>query len=65
MFDAFATALAFGVLGLEPASRTGVAVHFFIMDVAKIFVLLIVVIYVMGLLRVMVAPEQVRAWVRK
>jgi uncharacterized membrane protein YraQ (UPF0718 family) len=65
MFDAFATVLAFGVLRLEPASRTGVAVHFFIMDVAKIFVLLVVVIYVMGLLHTVVAPEQVRAWVRK
>ena len=65
MSDAFTTALAFGVPGLEPASRTGVAVHFFIMDVAKIFVLLVVVIYVMGLLHAVVAPEQVRAWVRE
>jgi hypothetical protein len=34
------------------------------MDVAKIFVLLVVVIYVMGLLRALVAPEKVRAFVR-
>ena len=39
-------------------------VQFFIMDVAKIFVLLVVVIYVMGLLRALVAPEKVRAFVR-
>jgi len=64
MFDAFSNALTFSLLGLDPASRTGVAMQFFIMDVAKIFVLLVVVIYVMGLLRAMVAPEKVRAFVR-
>jgi uncharacterized membrane protein YraQ (UPF0718 family) len=64
MFDSFANALAFGILGLDPASRTGSAVHFFIMDVAKIFVLLVVVIYIMGLLRALVSPEKVRAFVR-
>jgi uncharacterized membrane protein YraQ (UPF0718 family) len=64
VFDAFARVLAFGVLGLNPASRSGAAVHFFIMDVAKLFVLLVVVIYVMGLLRALVAPERVREFVR-
>ena len=64
MFDAFSNVLAFSLLGLDPASRTGAAVQFFIMDVAKIFVLLVVVIYVMGLLRALVAPEKVRAFVR-
>jgi hypothetical protein len=34
------------------------------MDVAKIFVLLVVVIYVMGLLRAVIAPERVRTFVR-
>lgn len=34
------------------------------MDVAKIFVLLVVVIYVMGLLRAMLSPERVREFVR-
>ena len=64
MFDAFANALAFGVLGLDPSSHAGAAVQFFIMDVAKIFVLLFVVIYTMGLLRALVAPERVREFVR-
>jgi len=64
MFDALSNALAFSLLRLDPASRTGAAVQFFIMDVAKIFVLLVVVIYVMGLLRALVAPEKVRAFVR-
>ena len=64
MFDTLSSALAFSLLGLDPASRTGAAVQFFIMDVTKIFVLLVVVIYVMGLLRALVAPEKVRAFVR-
>jgi uncharacterized membrane protein YraQ (UPF0718 family) len=64
MFDALSNTLAFSLLGLDPASRTGAAVQFFIMDVAKIFALLVVVIYVMGLLRALVAPEKVRAFVR-
>jgi small redox-active disulfide protein 2 len=64
MFEAFANTLAFDMLGLDPSSRTGAALHFFIMDVAKIFVLLVVVIYVMGLLRALVAPERVREFVR-
>ena len=64
MFDAFSNTLTFSLLGLDPASHTGAAVHFFIMDVAKIFLLLVVVIYVMGLLRALVSPEKVRAFVR-
>jgi len=64
MFDAFANTLSFTVLGLNSASSTGIAVHFFIMDVAKIFVLLVVVIYLMGLLRALVSPERVREFVR-
>lgn len=64
MFDAFANIITFTVLGLDSASRTGGAVHFFIMDVTKIFFLLVVVIYIMGLLRAMLSPERVREFVR-
>jgi len=64
MFDALASLLTFNLLGLEPESRLGAALHFFIMDVAKIFVLLVLVIYLMGLLRAMLSPERVREFVR-
>jgi len=64
MFDALANTLTFTMLGLDPASRSGIAVHFFIMDVTKIFVLLVVIIYIMGLLRAMLSPERVREFVR-
>jgi hypothetical protein len=65
VFDALARLVVYDVLGLGSASRLGSAVHFFVMDVAKIFVLLVVVIYVMGLLRAMLAPERVRDFVRE
>jgi len=64
MFEQLGDLVAFGLLGLEPTSRGGAAVQFFVMDVAKIFVLLVLVIYVMGLLRAMLSPERVRAFVR-
>jgi len=64
MFDALASFAAFQLFRLDPASQTGSAVHFFIMDVAKIFALLVIVIYGMGLLRAMVSPERVREFIR-
>jgi uncharacterized membrane protein YraQ (UPF0718 family) len=64
MFDALANLIVFDGLGLDPASRSGAALHFFIMDTAKIFVMLVAIIYVMGLLRAMLSPERVRDYVR-
>ncbi len=64
MFDALASQLVYRGLGLESASHVGAALHFFVMDVTKIFTLLVVVIYAMGLLRAMLSPERVRAFVR-
>lgn len=57
-------AVAYRLLGLAPDSHLGAAVQFFIMDVAKIFALLVAVIYVMGLLRALLSLERVRAYVR-
>ncbi len=37
MFDALANGLVYGLLGLDPATRVGAALHFFLMDVAKVF----------------------------
>jgi uncharacterized membrane protein YraQ (UPF0718 family) len=56
--------VAHSLLGLSPESASGAALQFFVMDVAKIFALLVVVIYVMGLLRALVSPERVREFVR-
>ncbi|HEB56320.1 MAG TPA: permease [Gammaproteobacteria bacterium] len=64
MFDAFASLLVYQWLGLDPASHTGDAVHFFIMDTTKIFFFLFIIIYIMGLLRALLSPEKVRDYVR-
>lgn len=64
MFDALANLIAYQLLGLDPSSRLGAALHFFVMDTTKIFVLLILIVYAMGLLRAMLSPERVRDYVR-
>jgi len=63
MFESLGNWAAFTLLSLDPASNLGAAVQFFVMDTAKIFFMLVVVIYVMGLLRAMVSTERVREMV--
>lgn len=60
IFTDFATWLVFGVFGLDAGSALGDAVHFFVEDVSKIFVLLVVMIYVISLLRASLDVERVR-----
>ncbi len=64
MFEQLGDFAAYRLLGLSPESASGSAVQFFVMDVAKIFVLLVLVIYGMGLIRALLSPERVRAFVR-
>lgn len=62
MFTRLADVVAYGWLGLDPATRSAAAVHFFVEDVTKIFALLVTVIFVMGLFRSMLSPERVRVY---
>ena len=64
MFDAFAEFLVFGILSSTAGTPYGEALHFFVMDITKIFTLLVMVIYLMGLLRALLSPERVRQLVR-
>ncbi|WP_127475041.1 permease [Sulfurivermis fontis] len=64
MFAALANLIVYQWMGLDPSSRLGAALHFFVMDTAQIFVMLVVIIYVMGLLRALLSPEKVRDYVR-
>jgi len=64
MFDTFANLFVYQWLGMSADSHAGAALHFFIMDTTKIFVMLVVIIYVMGLLRALLSPEKVREYVR-
>ena len=62
LFTLLADVVAYRWLGLDPATRTAAAVHFFVEDVTKIFALLVTVIFVMGLFRSMLSPERVRTY---
>lgn len=64
MFDTLASLIVYQWMGLAPDSPTGAALHFFVMDTVKIFVMLVIIIYVMGLLRALLSPEKVRDYVR-
>jgi len=64
MFDSLANLIVYQWLGMNAESHAGAALHFFVMDTAKIFVMLVVIIYVMGLLRALLSPEKVREYVR-
>lgn len=62
VFTLLADTVVYGWLGLDPATRTGAALHFFVEDVTKIFALLTAVIFVMGLFRTLLSPERVRVY---
>lgn len=67
MFDSLATSILSLLEGwgwLQADSHLGQALHFFIMDVTKIFSLLLLIIYSMGFLRAALSPERVRDYVR-
>lgn len=64
MFEALANWLVYDLTGLQD-TPLGSALQFFVMDVAKILVLLTLVIYVMGLLRAFISPEKVRDFIRR
>jgi uncharacterized protein len=60
IFTDLASWLTYKVLALAPATKLGDAVHFFIEDVSKIFVLLVVMIYLIALVRASLNVESVR-----
>lgn len=60
IFTDLASWLTYSIFGLSPESKMGGALHFFIEDVSKIFVLLVVMIYVIALLRASLNVEKVR-----
>jgi uncharacterized membrane protein YraQ (UPF0718 family) len=64
LFEWFANQVVYQALGLSPDSHLGAAIHFFVMDLVKIFALLVFIIYVMGLLRAMLSTERIRDFVR-
>lgn len=66
MFEVFtllADWAAYRLLGLTPGTKLADAVHFFVEDTSKIFVLLVVIVFVMGLFRTLLSPEKVRGYI--
>jgi uncharacterized membrane protein YraQ (UPF0718 family) len=53
----------FSVLGLDQSSHLGEAVHFFLYDTIKIFILLVTIIYLVTLLRSYFPVEKARAYI--
>lgn len=57
----FADWLVYGMLSLSPKTILAEAVHFFVYDTMKIFILLTVIIFFVSLIRSYLPPEKVRA----
>ncbi len=62
MLTEFANWLVYDLTGLDPASRFGAAVHFFIYDCVKIFLLLAVMIFAIGVIRTWLPEERLKQW---
>lgn len=62
LFTRLADWVSYGLFSLEKGTKLADAVHFFIEDTTKIFFLLALMIYVIGLARSYVSPEKVRLW---
>tara|TARA_R110001592_G_scaffold133640_2_gene348981 strand:+ start:3663 stop:3962 length:300 start_codon:yes stop_codon:yes gene_type:complete len=60
IFTDFASWLTYNILGLSSSTKIGDAIHFFVEGVSKIFVLLVVMIYLIALLRASLNVEKVR-----
>lgn len=56
-----ADALTYRVFSLVPETRAAEAVHFFIEDTLKIFLLLVIIIFAVTVIRTFVPPERIRS----
>ncbi|MGF1677604.1 MAG: permease [Candidatus Methylacidiphilales bacterium] len=54
--------LVYELAGFDPESRLGLIVHFFIYDTVKIFTLLALMIFAIGVLRTWLPEERLKAW---
>jgi uncharacterized membrane protein YraQ (UPF0718 family) len=54
--------LVYDLINLDPASRFGGAVHFFLYDTLKIFLLLAVMIFAIGVVRTWLPEDRLKKW---
>ncbi len=64
MFENLGNFVAYDILALNQDAQIGSVVQFFVMDIAKIFFMLAIIIYFMGLLRFNISPEKVRDYLK-
>ncbi|PXA05393.1 hypothetical protein DDZ13_00565 [Coraliomargarita sinensis] len=62
MLEALADLLTYQLLGLDPETRIGGALHFFIYDTVKIFLLLAVMIFAIGVVRTWLPEDRLKNW---
>jgi len=62
MLTNFIDLLVYGLAGLDPDSRFTGALHFFLYDTIKIFLLLAVMIFTIGLIRTWLPEDRLKKW---
>jgi uncharacterized membrane protein YraQ (UPF0718 family) len=65
LLERFANKLIFDLAGLDPDTKLGAALHFFVYDTAKIFLLLAVMIFAIGVLRTWLPEQRLRSWMNR
>ncbi len=60
MLKSAADYLVFNLMGFQPGTHSGEAVNFFVYDTAKVFLLLIVIIFAVAVIRSFFPPERAR-----
>ncbi len=61
----FADLLIYRLCGLDPETKLGAALHFFVYDTVKIFLLLAVMIFAVGFVRTWLPQHRLKAWMSK
>ena len=62
MLTALIDRLIYGVFGMDPDTRLAAALHFFLYDTVKIFLLLAVMIFVIGFVRTWLPEDRLKRW---
>lgn len=60
-----ADTIVYAWLGLDPETRLGGAIHFFLYDTVKIFLLLAVMIFAIGVIRTWLPQERLKKWMSR
>lgn len=65
LLEATANRLVYDLAGLDPDTKFGAALHFFVYDTLKIFLLLAVMIFAIGVLRTWLPEQRLREWMNR